>query len=189
MTSTTGSSIVAPGPGPDRHDLVRRLTIALGVALAHADHPVGVGGEAAVGVAVAVVVGGLGRERERVVGAGVEAPEALVGPVGEDEVGLVEAPGPAAVLVHPGAGGEALGQHVDALAAGAVAHDLDAAALLGPGLGPPHVDQADGGLADRHALGHDQLGGDRRRPAAVRTLGHQVGSSSAASRSTTGSGA
>ena len=167
---------VAAGPGPHGHDLVARLGVVSrdrdGMVLADADDPPGVGGEPAVGVAVAVLVGRLGGEGERMVGTGVETPQPLVGPVREHQVGLVQPPGPTAVLVHPGAGGEALGQHVDPSTAGPVAHELHPSTLLRARLGPPHVDHPDRGLADRDALRHDQLGGDRRRPAAVGPLGH-----------------
>ena len=49
-------------------------------------------------------------------GAGIEAPQALVGPVGEHEISLVQAPRPTAVLVHTRAGREPLREDVDPLA-------------------------------------------------------------------------
>ena len=52
----------------------------------------------------------------------------------------MDPPGAAAVLVHPGAGREAVGQDVDVdVAVGRPPDELDPAALLGAALGPPQV--------------------------------------------------
>ena len=161
---------LAAGLGLDGDQLIVDLTAC--VALADADDPPPIRGEGAVGVAIAHRFRRLGRERHREVepswlGVGINPVEALIGPVGEEERVVVQPPGAAAVLVHPGAGRELLAEHLDGIATQPVAHHRDPTGLLGARFGPPDVIVADPALAQADGAGDHQVGGDRRRPGPV----------------------
>jgi hypothetical protein len=146
--------------------------LAVGVAFADADQPAGVGGGAGVGVAVGGRGGRLGGDGPGPLAVRVEAVQALVAEVAEEQGLAGQCVAAAAVLVDPGAGVEPLGDQVlDRAARNGAADDL-AAALQGPALDPAHGRPGDPDLVQRDAAGGDQLGADRRRPGAVGDGGH-----------------
>ena len=113
------------------------------------------------------VAAALRRQRDRLA-ARVEAVEALVGPVGEEDDAVVDPPRAAAVLVDPRAGGEAVRQDVGRRAVGRAAHELDPAALLGATLVPPEVVAVGLDLVEADRALDQVLGRDRRGPGPVR---------------------
>ena len=160
------------GMGADRHDLIGRSTLEI-VPLAHAQHPSTIGGETQIRVPIPVLDIRCRREGDRGVRSLGQAVQTLIGPVGEHDIIAVQPPGTAAVLMHPGAGPEPIGQHIDVGPVRTLTDQLDAAALGGTSFAPPQPGGTDAEVADRHRPRDDQLRGDRRRPGAVRPGGHR----------------
>ena len=137
------------------------------VALPHADDPPAVRGDDSVGVTVAPR-----EQRLRRDGPGraprVDAVEALVLEVREEDRGPGHPVAPAPVLVDEGPGVEAPGDHVRRLPAGGPANHHAAAALVGAALEPVEVAVGPGDLAEPHPARGDEVGADGRRPRAVR---------------------
>lgn len=140
------------------------------VPLPHAHDPPPVGRDHRVGVAPRLAGRRLGSER---LGrfSGTEAPQPLIVPVGGDQRVSVEGVAAAAILVDSSAGGEARRQQVgeDAVGAGG-GHDL-AGGVVGAQL-VPHDPVAGGlDLSEPDGPVDQEVGGDRGRPAAVRSHG------------------
>jgi hypothetical protein len=134
------------------------------VVLAYA-HDCAVGGDDAVGVAVAHRHCRLGRDHDWLA-ARFEPVDALIGPFGEPHDAVAHPPRRAAVLVYPGAGVPRRSEHVGGGGAGVewTALQCGAAALSGSLLRPPHVTAVNGDRTRRRRRPHHQLRGDRRRP-------------------------
>lgn len=144
------------------------------VVLMHRQHPgraVGSVEEPQVGEAFAATAGRLRRQRPRPgVAPRPPGPQPLIGPIGEDDEAAGHPPGPAAVLVDPGARREPVRQDVGGIV-GAVESATDQLHPTGLGraeLGPPQVLTVADGTAERHRCRRDHLRGDRRRPGAGR---------------------
>ena len=105
-------------------------------------------------------------ERQRL-GVGREPVEPLIGPVGEPDDAVARPPAATAVLVDGRARVPPLGQQVGAGAVRVAAHDLVAAALGGPALGPEDVVAVHDELAQPHGARDDGRGRERRRPRSV----------------------
>src|SRR5262249_49081453 len=100
----------------------------------------------------------------------------LVGKVGKDAEPIVYQPSPATVLMNTGADIEAGRGDVRGGAVGTRPDDHAATALLRPSFEPVDVITVDANLRQRRALGHDEVGRDRRFPGAVRRdLGRGLG--------------
>src|SRR5690606_1705005 len=83
-------------------------------------------------------------------------------------------PRSAAVLVGGRAGVETVGQQVDGRTVAGALHQLDAAALLGPRLGPGDRVTVERDATQAGGGPHDQLGGDGGRPRTVGRHGRRL---------------
>ena len=130
---------LARNPGVEHDDLVDDVDRAVAeVPLADADDPRAVRAELPVGVAVAPRPGRLGGERlGRALG--LEAVQALVGPVGEPQHAVAHPPGGTAVLVHGRPRVASLGEQLVRGPVGTAPDQLRPPALRRAALGPHDV--------------------------------------------------
>ena len=144
-------------------DAVDRLA---GGAMVLADREHALAGRIELEIGIAQLAVARGRDRRRAVLA-VQTAELLVGEVGRDDDAVPDGVCAAAVFVDPRAHVEGRRGQVGGRARQRAAHQHRAAAFFGPGLEPV------GDLAIEHRLrqpdlgGSDQIGADRRCPAAV----------------------